>query len=184
MIIYIHGFGGSAKGVKASSLRKALKEHNILAPTLSYNPDLAIDTLEQIINSYKKYENIYLIGSSLGGFFSIYLAKKYNLKAVLINPATDPINILSTLVGQALNFGDLSKFEWNQNHVDTLKKYYVKDINPKNYMLLAQTGDEMIDYKIAKKELKGCIQIIEQGGNHGFENIEKYINDILNFFKK
>ena len=38
---------------------------------------------KELIESYLKLgQNISLIGSSLGGFYSIYLANKYNLKVL------------------------------------------------------------------------------------------------------
>lgn len=182
MILYIHGFGGSGVGMKASLVRKEFSKYNVIAPTLSYVPDLAIDTLSQIIESYKKYEDVYLIGSSLGGYYSIYLAQKYNLKAVLINPATTPNSTLSKMLGEALNYGDLSKFEWNKNHLQMLKKYSVTSPNSENFLLLTQTGDEVIDYKVALEYLEGARQIVVDGGDHSFVEIEKYFTYILQFF--
>lgn len=184
MILYIHGFGGSGLGVKASLLRKNFSQHNVIAPTLSYVPDLAIDTLSQIIESYKKYEEVYLIGSSLGGYYSIYLANKYNLKAALINPATTPNSTLSKMLGEALNYGDLSKFEWNKNHLQMLNKYAITSPRSENFLLLLQTGDEVIDYKIALEYLEGTRQIVIEGGDHSFVNIEKYSTNILQFFNE
>jgi len=86
VIIYIHGFGGSGLGTKASLFREYFKERGIeyIAPSLSYIPDLAISTLEELIENC---ENPSLIGSSLGGFYTLYLTKKYNIRGVLINPA-------------------------------------------------------------------------------------------------
>jgi len=183
MIIYIHGFGGSGKGMKASILREDLnKFHPTIAPTLSYLPDLAIDTLSQIIESLNKYEDIYLIGSSLGGYFSIYLADKYNFKAALINPSINPDETLREMKGYALNYGDLSKFEWNQGHIDMLNRYKLKSIDPSRYLLLTQTGDELLDYKVGVEYLKGSKQIIVDGGDHSFVGIEEYVQDILDFF--
>lgn len=185
MIIYIHGFGGSGQGMKASILRKELqKHHSIIAPTLSYLPDLAIDTLSQIIESLQKYEEIYLIGSSLGGYFSIYLANKYNLKAALINPSIHPDDTLRKMKGYALNYGDLSKFEWNQGHIDMLNRYKLEKekIEPSHYLLLTQTGDELLDYKVGIEYLKKSKQIVIKGGDHSFIGIENYLNEILDFF--
>ena len=50
-------------------------------------------------------------------------------------------------------------------------------------MALIQKGDEIIDYKESLEILKDCEIIVEEGGNHSFENIEKYLNKINNFFK-
>jgi uncharacterized protein len=182
MILYIHGFGSCGFGTKASIIRKSLDSYNILAPTLSYVPNLAIDTLCQIIESFQKYETIYLIGSSLGGYYSIYLAEKYDLKAVLINPSIKPIETLSKVLGQALNYGDLSKFEWNEEHIQMLQKYQINTPTPSKYLLLTQTGDELLDYTVALNYLKDSKQIVVKGGDHSFINFENYIDEIINFF--
>lgn len=184
MIIYIHGFSGCGFGIKAQIIRQKVTSSNIIAPTLSYVPDLAIDTLCQLIEALKKYEPIYLVGSSLGGYYSIYLAQKYDLKAVLINPSIEPLKTLSQVIGQALNYGDLSKFEWNEEHIKMLKKYEIKNPTPSQYLLLTQTGDELLDYKVAVEYLKGSQQKIIEGGDHNFINFENYIDEILDFFEQ
>ena len=85
------------------------------------------------------------------------------------------------MLGQTLNYADLSKFEWNKNHINMLNKYKVENPKTSLYLLLVQTEDELIDYKIAVNYLKGSQQIVEDGGDHSFINIEQYKNDIINF---
>ena len=152
MIIYIHGFGGSGLGVKSSLFREYFKSKklNFLSPSLSYVPELAIQTLEELINSYD--ENITLIGSSLGGYYALYLANKYNLKAILINPSILPFCTLDNYKGNAKNFYDNSTFLWNEKHILALKKYEIKIKNKENFFLLVQKGDELLDYKIAVRK--------------------------------
>jgi predicted esterase YcpF (UPF0227 family) len=48
---------------------------------------------------------------------------------------------------------------------------------------LLQTGDELLDYKDAQKKYEGAKVIIEDGGSHGFDNIERYFEDIKRFFE-
>jgi len=187
MLIYIHGFGGSGKGSKANAFRKYYNKKgiNYIAPSLSYVPQLAISTLQEIIETCKD-KDIKLIGSSLGGFYAIYLSHKYNLKAVLINPSTNPINTITPLAKEqnyrALNFFDLSKFDFNTNHILMLKNYYVKEpINEQNFMLMLQKDDDVIDYTIAKEQFSNAKQIITTGGGHSFGGIEKYYSDIDSF---
>ncbi len=74
--------------VKANILKKHFP--NVFAPTLTVNADLNIDLLESAIKLYIPFYDISLVGSSLGGFYSIYLSNKFNLKAILINPAVNP----------------------------------------------------------------------------------------------
>jgi predicted esterase YcpF (UPF0227 family) len=183
MIIYIHGFGGCGDGVKASILRDILKPYGFMAPSLSYVPDLAIHTLEEIIESLIKYEDIHLIGSSLGGYYATYLADKYNLKAVLINPSTKPTVTLAKVKGTPPNFYDGSFFSWVDEHIEKLKKYDVKDEDIKSelYFLLTQTEDELLDYKLGVEKYKGGKMIVEEGGNHSYVGIETKVDEILKF---
>lgn len=182
MIIYIHGFGSSGFGGKAT----LFKEHfdgNILLPSLSYVPALAIHTLEQLIEILlQKDERVDLIGSSLGGYYSIYLANKYDLRAVLINPAMTPYKTLDK-IGMATNYFDLSTFEVTLDHINALKILEVKKMkNQENLMVLLQKGDELLDYNDAVDKLPNANLYIEEGGTHTFEDIQRYFNAIEEFF--
>ena len=183
MIIYIHGFGSSGHGGKATLFKEEFQEQIIL-PSLSYVPTLAIYTLEQLIELLLlKNEKVSLVGSSLGGYYSIYLANKYDLKAVLINPAIHPFKTLDK-IGMATNYFDLSSFEVTHEHIQTLKTLETKEIkNQNNFMVLLQKEDEVLDYKEAIEKLPHANLYIEEGGNHTFENIENYFAKISTFFE-
>ncbi len=181
MIIYIHGFGSSGQGGKAELFRRYFKERDIpfIAPSLSYVPKLAISTLEELIGSYN---NVSLIGSSLGGFYSIYLSNKYNLKAVLINPAVESEKTLRRDIKKySINYYDGSLFEWKESHLYMLKEFVVNRPNGKNIFLLLQKGDEVLDYKDAFKKFPDAKKIVEEGGNHHFNSIERYFEQIKSF---
>ncbi len=181
-ILYIHGFASSGLGSKAKIFREYFENLgiNFIAPTLSYIPDLAILTLEDII---KNCNDVKLIGSSLGGFYSIYLADKYNLKATLINPAINPDITLQKAIPRALNYYDLSYFDWNENYLKMLKKYKITPKNQDKYLLMLQKGDETLDYKESLNLLPNAKIIIEDGGNHSFEGIERHLEKIKDFLK-
>ncbi len=181
MIIYIHGFGSSGYGHKAQQFREYFKNEAFIAPSLSYIPDLAIKTLEELIESYNG--DVKLIGSSLGGFYSIYLSHKYNLQAVLINPSIHPYITLKKVLGNAPSFYDASSFKWLESHIEMLEKYKVEDINQKNIITLLQKGDETLDYKEAVKKLPDSKLIIEEGGSHSFDSVERHFNNIREFFR-
>jgi predicted esterase YcpF (UPF0227 family) len=183
MIIYIHGFGSSGQGGKAKVFREYFKSINepFIAPSLSYVPTLAIKTLEELIESY---EDVQLIGSSLGGFYSIHLAQKYDLKAVVINPSIYPYHTLENYLGYAQNFYDESSFEWNALHVEMLKEYESQVTKQENFMLLVQKGDELLDYQEALDKLPKAKVCLEDGGSHNFDHIEQHFERILKYIKE
>ena len=86
-LLYLHGFNSSPDSAKAKifqSFVKKKKSKSLLVPDLPISPKETILLLEEIIKAHKK--EVSLIGSSLGGFYAAYLAEKYKLKSVLINP--------------------------------------------------------------------------------------------------
>lgn len=182
MILYLHGFGGSGLGKKVSFLREVYKD-KIFAPSLSNIPELAVDTLEQSIEFLlKSGENVQLIGSSIGGYLSIYLANKYQLKAVLINPAIYPYK-MSQIIGYAKNFFDYSTFECTPTHLESLKKYELLHVkHQENFMLLLQKGDKILNYQEALQKLPNATLILEENGSHEFDNFENQLPQIENFF--
>ena len=183
MIIFIHGFGSSGFSFKAEKTQYYFKNKEVvLSPSLSYVPYLAINTLEQIIEYALPKESVYLIGSSLGGFYSMYLSNKYNIKAVLINPAVNAPITLGKYEGMATNYYDLSQFEWNNTHVSQLENLIVKNPKEDNLLLMLQKGDEVLDYKEALQKLPNASLIIEDGGDHSFNNYQKYLPTIEKFF--
>ena len=180
-VIYIHGFGSSGYGVKAQLFRNYFKSRGVrfLAPSLSYIPRLAMQTLTELA---QYCENPAFIGSSLGGFYALYLANRFDTKAVLINPALYAESTLKRHIkGFATNFYDLSQFEWNDSHLAMLKEYRVKEPKEENIFLLLQKGDDILDYKDALALLPHAKQVVEEGGSHGFDGIERYFTEIEEF---
>jgi len=180
MIIYIHGFGSHGYGSKARAFRKFFKKENIpfIAPSLSYVPELAIQTLEELIESY---DNVKLIGSSLGGYYTMYLAQKYKLKCVLINPAMYPYKTLQRAIPKAPNFYDGSFYGWGETHLEMLKKFSVTPSHQNNIMLMLQKGDDVLDYKEALEKLPNASLVLKEGGSHSFDGIERYFDQIEAF---
>jgi predicted esterase YcpF (UPF0227 family) len=183
MVLYIHGFGGSGKGSKATVLKPLFAPQSFLAPSLSYVPKLAMDTLEEMIRACQQYEPVFLIGSSLGGYYATYLACKFDLPAVLINPATKPEVTLARALGLAPNFYDGSTFAWTKEHLAMLGKYHITTQNEKRFLVLLQKGDELLDYQKAVQTYPAATVNIEEGGSHSFEGIEHHKAAMMNFFE-
>ncbi len=182
MIIFIHGFGSSGFAQKATILKDYFGE-KVFSPSLSYIPKLAINTLEEMIRmALFCDQKVSLVGSSMGGYYATYLADKYDLKVVLINPVVYPPKTLTKYIGNAQSYFDLSSYEWTSFHVDSLNDYMVESPKLENFMLLLQMGDDVIDYRDAKKKFEDATLLIEEGGSHGYDEFETKMEIIQHFF--
>ncbi|WP_456393508.1 YqiA/YcfP family alpha/beta fold hydrolase [Nitratifractor sp.] len=180
MILYIHGFASSGLGAKARAVREYFGDE-ALAPSLSYVPDLAVDTLEQIVGQARRREEpLGLIGSSLGGYYALWLSQRYELPAVLINPSLRPWETLAAHTGTGTNYYDGARFEWTPEHVESLKKYRCSHQGDR-CLLMLQTGDEVLDYRVALEALPEAQTLVVEGGDHSFRGFEEYLPRIGEF---
>ncbi len=181
MIVYIHGFGSSGFSKKAQLLEAYFGKKNILSPSLSYIPELAIDTLNQIIEKLYRYEEITLVGSSLGGYYATYLSSIFGLKAVLVNPSVYPYRTLAKNIGFNHAYHDGSDYAFIQKHIDALKEYEVDVVDFRKFLVLLQSGDEVLNYQEAQEKYHDSQIVVEEGGNHSFENFETKMEMIERF---
>ncbi|MCV2401483.1 hypothetical protein OFY17_01175 [Marinomonas sp. C2222] len=185
VLLYIHGFNSSESSYKAQLLIETVselnKERTVLSPRLSWQPSVAIKQLEDIIQDNLS-KGVTLIGSSLGGFYASYLAEKYQLKAILINPAVEAPILLQNHLGKQLNPYTDEEYELTQAHMLELESLVVKQPTESLYWLMVQEGDEVLDYRAALKAYPQPHKLThEKGGNHRFEGFDQYLNEILVF---
>jgi len=123
-----------------------------------------------------------LVGSSLGGYYATHLAERYGTRAVLINPAVRPYEGLQPYLGAQLNPYTGERYELTRGHFDELKALEVERITrPSRYLLLVQTGDEVLDWREAVAFYAGAWQSVQGGGDHAFRDFEAQIPALLRF---
>lgn len=180
MILYIHGFRTTSHSHKATLIKNHYQEH-VIASAHSFVPDEAIKNLEENIHTY----NITgIIASSIGGYYATYLSQKYNIKTVLINPSIQPYESTRRYLGENRR-QDGMIFSWEEKHLKMLESYKIeqKNLNLKNFFLFLQTGDEVLDYRMAHEFYKGSKLVLEEGGNHRFDKFERYFNEVSAFLE-
>lgn len=184
-ILHIHGFNSSPLSTKAIEVKDYFAENfpnvNYHCPQLAVTPKEAINQLEKIISEHKD-EKWYLIGSSLGGFFSTYLSEKYQLPAVLINPAVKPFELLIDYIGEHINPYTNEVYQVEKSYIDDLLDLNKHTLIKKNYLVMVQTGDEVLDYQQAVEKYQNSKIIVQVGGDHSFVNFADMLPEIANFF--
>ena len=100
-LVYIHGFRSSSQSEKSRAL-KVMYPDIVLASYDTLHPDLDFERLDAIVRETLTRRPV-LVGSSLGGFWSYQLAKKYGLSCVLLNPCMSPERTLQPWLGHVEN---------------------------------------------------------------------------------
>jgi predicted esterase YcpF (UPF0227 family) len=180
LIVYLHGFNSSPLSHKAQVMRRYMAERGLEAefacPAL---PPLAADALKAIEPLVR--ENTCFVGSSLGGFYATYLAEKHGMKAVLINPAIDPHIGLRAYLGPQTNLHTGEPYELTDAHLREWEKLCVPRITPQRYLLIVETGDEVLDYRRAVGRYAGAEQVVITGGDHSLQSFPQHLGRILEF---
>ncbi len=182
MLIYIHGFNSAPGSYKArlvgERMRVLKRESEYWVPALPHRPAEAMALLRDLV---ERHPGVALIGSSLGGFYATWLAEHYRLRAVLVNPAVRPYELLSGALGPQKNIYTGASYELTMQHIAELKTLEVTAITPERYFLLTRTGDETLDYRLGIEKYRGARQWVIPGGDHGFGDFDNYLDAALAF---
>ena len=185
MILYLHGFRSSPHSFKAQLIADKMvalgRGNDYHCPQLPASPQAAID-LAQTIVAQADAADITLIGSSLGGYYATWLAEKIGCRAVLLNPAVTPPRDLEQYVGITTAYHSEAVFEFKRDYIAELEQLAIARITrPERYLLLAATGDEVLDWRDMVAHYPGCRQQIITGSDNGLSDFAQYIDQVLAF---
>lgn len=180
-VLYLHGFASSPASAKSQRMAEALRARGLgdrfFCPALSPVPREAIDQAQAIIAAHAG--PLTLVGSSLGGFYATWLAETHDLRAVLINPAVVAPISLGKYIGSQTNLHTGQPFDFTDAHIAQLRALEVERVTPERYLLLVETGDEVLDYRNAVARYAGCQQRILPGGDHSFTRFAELLPEVI-----
>ena len=185
-ILYLHGFCSSPQSTKARQLCAALtargQRDRLFCPALSPVPDEAIAQAEAIIAARSRAgDALTVVGSSLGGFYATVLAEKHDLRAALINPAVIAALDPALFVGRRTNLHSGVLFDFTAEHVAQLAALDPPRVTAARYLLLVETGDEVLDYRQAVARYAGCRQRVIDGGQHSFVHFPDLLPQLFEY---
>jgi predicted esterase YcpF (UPF0227 family) len=182
LYLYIHGFNSSPHSYKVRQLQHWLstlsRSDRLLVPSLPYSPADAVALLEALVIE-QAARPLVLLGSSLGGFYTTWLTERFAavqpIRSVLINPAIRPFELLDHWLGENENIYTHERYVLTLEHLQQLKAVDCPQLaDPSRYLLLTQTGDEVLDYRQGVEKHGESLQVVTPGGEHGFANFESY----------
>lgn len=184
MILYLHGFLSSPASVKAKQVRSALaragREADFCCPPLPVSPRAAAEVALASAQLEDPRE-LSLIGSSLGGYYATWLAERVQCRAVLLNPAVRPYEDLLAHLGWHSDAGG-RRIEVRPEYLDELRALETPRLtDPGRYLLLAATGDEVIDYRQMVAKYAPCRTHVIAGSDHALSDFLQYLPEVLRF---
>jgi len=192
MILYLHGFTSGPQSHKAQALgarmmQRGLGEH-FVCPQLPASPAAAIALAENLIareagsSAGTAARRLTIVGSSLGGYYATWLAETHGCKAVVVNPAVVAHLSLRDYVGPQRWLYSGEVFEFTPGHVAELATLALPRLSkPEHFWLLAEQGDETLDYRHAVTRYAGARQTVLPDGDHSFTRWNDYLDEIIGF---
>ena len=185
MILYLHGFRSSPLSRKAEQIRAALvargRAGDFVCPQLPASPRAAAN-VALAAAALEDPARLALIGSSLGGYYATWVAEQLGCRAVLLNPAVTPARDLAPHLGRHPVFFSDQTIELTADHLTELQAVdTVRITRPQRYLLVAATGDEVIDCAAMRAKYAGCRQRVIEGSDHALTDFERYLDEVLDF---
>ena len=184
MIVYLHGFNSSPQSHKAQVFGRYMAKRGLagqyVCPALPPRADAAIGIVRRLVEGQDP-QRICYIGSSLGGFYATHMVERRGGKAVLINPAIDPHIGLRAYLGPQKNLYSGEAYELEEAHLEQWRALHVPKVSPERYLLLVETGDEVLDYRRAVERYAGAQQVVVPGGDHTLQSFPQHLSRILEF---
>jgi uncharacterized protein len=196
VIILLHGFN-SAPGRKYEQIKSYLTDCNLndkcelIAPKLNVNPKSAIQEINNLIITNKD-KTVFLIGTSLGGFYANYFRAKFQgnfLYVHSINPSWTPSKSLRKYKNKELsNFKTHEAYLFKDSYLTQLEKFenfitsHLESPSKEHYSIHLSQSDEVLKFEIMleflnKKQIK--FQKKEYESDHRFDKIKEVIKLLL-----
>ena len=184
MIVYLHGFNSAPSSHKARTMARFLADRGLgdkfECPALPHLPGEAIALIEGL-PAMLAPRSVTFVGSSLGGFYATWLAEKHACRAILIQPAVFPHIGLEKYLGVQKNLYTGIEYELTPAHLQGWRELFVERVDPERYLLLLETGDEVLDYREAVGKYEGARMVIREGGDHMLQSFPQHLPRMLDF---
>ena len=190
VIIYLHGFNSASVDLDGNLLTSkekllVMQEFCSKKEIAFYTPNVDYRDFQNIVENLLFDWNLYLdqgydvifMGSSMGGFASEYLAMKTGCKAIMINPAISPSELLTQFIGVTENYEIGLPYQWDQYHCEQYLQYeqeLASSNRPLDRTILLDMADELIDAEKTLLKYQATANVVTyDGGSHSFEHMRQ-----------
>ena len=181
-LLYLHGFRSSPQSDKALMVAQYCQTNGLNAPIMPQLPISPLESIQLCEQLIAQHAITAVCGSSLGGFYALYLAEKYGLRCGLINPAITPwVDMEESKNHERYEIDELD-LEVNGRYVDQLKPYYTPTLtHPERFLALIGLADEVLDPEQMRRHLIAARQIIVPEGDHAMSDFGGHLDELMRF---
>jgi len=179
MYLYIHGFNSDVKSRSYLDLRRILDNVFALGYDYTKTANFCFTQLCEQVEAYIKGNNsalgdVKILGSSLGGFWALHVAKKYELASLVFNPVTFAREQLQAFVGMNQNFYTQQKWDFTEEILMSYADFTLdRNLAIKPYIILGNE-DAILDYQIALNYWNNDAHCIVEHEEHSIMDYSKY----------
>ena len=151
-------------------------------PQLPPSPRAAIHLLRQGIADWP-WEQMAVVGSSLGGFYATWVAEHTGCKAVLLNPAVNPARDLAHHIGEQTGWQNpKERFFFQPAFIGELQALTLHNQpSAERYKVLVAKGDEVLDWREMANRYASAQPTLLEGSDHALSDFDAHIDGVFAF---
>ena len=194
-LLYLHGFRSSPHSAKALRVaaRVAAEHPGVVwcCPQLPASPREAAGLIARLTQDWP-YEDMTVIGSSLGGFYARWLSLQRGCRAALLNPAPFPQRDLAKYIGEhpvwqnpdehiffrAEFIGELQVLS---DDIGRLARLHVA--TPDRLFALISEQDEVLDWREMTAFCQGGDLRRLPDGDHAIGDFDRHMDALFQFLR-
>lgn len=213
-LLYLHGFRSSPQSAKARQVAAWVQDHHPevvwWCPQLPPSPREALQMVADGIAGWPR-DSMAVVGSSLGGFYATHVAETCACKAVLLNPAVNPVRDLAKYIGEQTAWHNPNEhFFFEPRFVDELRALEhgpvtrPEDLSAAGptqgagtplgggathavasvgaqYFAIIAKGDEVLDWREMTGRYPGARIKLLEGSDHALSDFAAHLPDMMAF---
>src|SRR5574337_107092 len=187
-LLYLHGFRSSPQSTKAQLMAARVRaEHPAVrwwCPQLPASPQAAAQLIDAGTADWPA-RHMAVVGSSLGGYYASWLAERRGCRAVVLNPAVDPVRDLAAHIGEQTAWHDPAQhFFFRAEYIDELRALRASaPADPALTLAIIAKGDELLDWREMSARYAGAQLRLLEGGDHALSDFPRLIDEVLSFLQ-
>ena len=102
---------------------------------------------------------------------------------IMMSAKLTAFELMNDYLGEQVNPYTNEIYQVEKTYISDLIALEQKKLAKNNYLVMVQTGDEVLDYQQAVEKYQACELIVQSGGDHSFVEFDNMLPDIVDFFQ-